>query len=99
MNYCKGQVLSISETFPQISDEKVAEIAKQYNGILITEDKDFGELIFAYQIKNLSVIFLRYDQVYEQIEKSVLDSVAKYYKNEDCLFITITKTKIRVRKI
>ncbi|MBN8578043.1 MAG: DUF5615 family PIN-like protein [Cytophagales bacterium] len=50
------QVLSIAETYPRISDTEIAALAQQYRGILITEDKDFGELIFAYGITNLSVV-------------------------------------------
>ncbi|MCW5906512.1 MAG: DUF5615 family PIN-like protein [Chitinophagales bacterium] len=55
-------VLSIAESFPQITDHEVAELALKHKGILITEDKDFGELIFAYGIPKLTVVFLRYDQ-------------------------------------
>jgi predicted nuclease of predicted toxin-antitoxin system len=93
-------VLSIAESHPQITDSEVAELARKHQGILITEDKDFGELIFAYGIPKLTIIFLRYDQPgYSQIENSVLETVEKYLNIETPYFITITKTKIRVREI
>ena len=93
-------VLSIAESHAQTTDEEVAKIARGTNGILITEDKDFGEFIFAHGIPKLTIIFLRYDQpLYTQIEAAVLETVAKYHTEEKSYFITITKTKIRVRSI
>jgi hypothetical protein len=35
-------------------------MALQYDYLLLTEDKDFGEWVFAHHVKNLSVLFLRY---------------------------------------
>jgi predicted nuclease of predicted toxin-antitoxin system len=88
--------ISIAEKFPGISDRKVVEIVKSYEGLLITEDKDFGELIFAYGITRVSVILLRYDQPqYEQIEKSLLLCIKEYFDNPKSKYITITKKKIR----
>lgn len=94
------EVVSIAETSPGISDTEVVIIAKKHKGILITEDKDFGELVFAHGIDNLSIIFLRYDQPeYSQVENALVDVVNTYVNSETAHFITISKTKIRARKI
>lgn len=94
------QVISIAESYPRITDHEVAELARKNNGILITEDKDFGELIFAHGITKLTVVFLRYDQPnYSQIENAVLQTINKYLNQESSYFITITTNKIRIRKI
>jgi predicted nuclease of predicted toxin-antitoxin system len=88
--------ISIAEKFPGISDREVVEIVKLHEGLLITEDKDFGELIFAYGITRVSVILLRYDQPhYDQIEKSLLICIKEYFDNPKSKYITITKKKIR----
>ncbi len=93
-------VLSIAESCPQITDPEVAELARKHKGILITEDKDFGELIFAHGIPKLTVVFLRYDQPnYSQIENAVLETIEKYSNQESPYFITISTRKIRIRKI
>lgn len=34
-----------------MDDDKIIELAKSQKNILITEDKDFGESVFAHQIK------------------------------------------------
>ena len=46
-------VQSIEEKWRGISDKEVMEIAKKENAIILTEDSDFGEWIFAHS-------FLRY---------------------------------------
>ncbi len=40
------KVLYIAEMAPSIPDEKVLENANQNNALLLTADKDFGELVF-----------------------------------------------------
>src|SRR6266498_319744 len=93
-------VFSVKESYPGIKDLELIGLVKQKQGVLLTEDKDFGELVFAYSIKNFSVIFLRYDQPkYDLIQDKLLDVVEKFYESEETFFITITKNKIRIRKI
>ncbi|GGB18741.1 DUF5615 family PIN-like protein [Puia dinghuensis] len=53
------EVTSIYEAARGISDEQVIEMAVKYDFILLTEDKDFGEWVFAHHAKGLSVHFLR----------------------------------------
>ena len=94
------EIISIKEHYRGISDRKVIEIAKSKKGLIITEDKDFGELVFSYNIRDCSIIFLRYNKPdYHQIEKNILKVVEEYYENPGRFFITITKKKIRIRKI
>ena len=94
------EVLSIREQRPGSSDKEVATIAQSINGILMTEDKDFGELVFAHGIKGLSVIFLRYDQPnYALIEKAVLEVINSYHNSPQNYFITVTERTVRIKSI
>ena len=94
------EIISVAEQYPSISDKEVIELVKKENATLITEDKDFGELVFAYHVPHASIIFLRYDQPqYFQIEKQLLDAIEKYLNKPDNYFITISKLKTRVTKI
>lgn len=83
-----------------MDDEDIIALAKKNCQILITEDKDFGEWIFAHQLPGLTIIFLRYDKEdYDTILsflKSALKSIEVDGKNE---FITINKNKVRRRRI
>jgi predicted nuclease of predicted toxin-antitoxin system len=94
------EVYSIREHQQGISDKMVIETVKQKKGILITEDKDFGELIFSHGFRDCSVIFLRYNkQELDQVKKNVFKTLEAYYNNQGHYFITITKEKIRIREI
>ena len=94
------EVYSIRKHQPGISDRMVIETVKLKKGFLLTEDKDFGELIFSHGIRDCSVIFLRYNkQDIEQINRNVIKTLDSYYRNLGNFFITITKDKIRIRKI
>lgn len=53
-------VLSIQETSPGISDNEVVKIAVINNYIILTFDKDYGELIFRHKIITPpAVVFFR----------------------------------------
>ncbi len=94
------QIFLIREYNAGISDKDVIEIAKSKKGIVITEDKDFGELVFSHDIKGCSVIFLRYDKSdYKKIIQNIIIVLKNYYYNPEHFFITITTQKIRIRKI
>lgn len=92
-------VISISETTRGINDENVISLALQYNYLLLTEDKDFGEWVFAHHVKDLSVLFLRYSfDEYREIAQTVVH-LLKTKIPERPFFATITTKKIRVRKL
>ena len=92
-------VVSVSELSKGIKDEQVIQWAIQNNYLLLTEDKDFGEWVFAHHVKNLSVIFLRYSfQEFEKIAYAVVQ-VLNNKKLIHPVFVTITARKIRVREL
>jgi len=94
------EVFSIRDKKPGISDREIAELVRTKEGWLITEDKDFGELIFSYGIKGLSVILLRYDQpLYSQIESVLVKFLDEHSTNAEHLFATVTPGRIRIRSI
>jgi len=51
-------VISVSESRPSISDEEVIKWASSESRIILTFDKDYGEIVFRYRIP-CSVIFFR----------------------------------------
>ncbi|MGP8217759.1 MAG: DUF5615 family PIN-like protein [Bacteroidia bacterium] len=93
------KIISIAEDYPGISDEDVIHLAKTLEGILLTKDKDIGEWVFAHGHKGFSVVFLRYEKedVAVMIKNIIL--IIKNLTTDQHLFITITKDKIRQRKI
>jgi predicted nuclease of predicted toxin-antitoxin system len=94
------EVFSIRENHPGMTDLEIIEFSKNKKGVLITEDKDFGELVFAYAIQSFSIIFLRYDQPnYQSVEQNLLQAIGLIEDNSQAIFITVTADKIRIRKL
>jgi predicted nuclease of predicted toxin-antitoxin system len=93
-------VLSMKESKRGIQDEEVIKLAKAGSRIILTEDKDFGEWVFAHKIKGLSVIFLRYhfsetSQMVKIVSEMLMSGTGKFHNK----FTTITTRKIRSREI
>jgi predicted nuclease of predicted toxin-antitoxin system len=54
-------VISISEIYAGIADEEVIKIAVEQNLIILTFDKDYGEIIFRYKYpKPPSVVYFKF---------------------------------------
>ena len=52
-------VHSIKEQYPGLSDVQIIDLANSTNSIIITEDTDFGELVFSYGLKSRGIILIR----------------------------------------
>lgn len=52
-------ILSVGELDPGIDDDRVLEIANQQSRILITSDRDFGELVFRLGRSAAGILLLR----------------------------------------
>ena len=94
------EVLFIAETNPSVGDEKVLEIAEKNKSILITNDKDFGELIFRQKRNNSGVILIRLHGL-PNIEKAklTLNCINKYGSEIQNSYIVISKDALRIRKL
>jgi predicted nuclease of predicted toxin-antitoxin system len=53
-------VVAIAEVFPRISDDEVLKLARDDRRVLLTEDKDFGELVYASASRSCGVILFRF---------------------------------------
>lgn len=53
-------VLSVAESASGVSDEEVIQLASTERRLLITEDKDFGQLVFAAAKESSGIILIRY---------------------------------------
>ena len=82
-----------------LDDEKVIEMSLKNNWLLLTQDKDFGEWVFAHHIEGLTVLFLRYSFGEFQDIAQTLVHLLKNPQIERPFFATITTKKIRIRKL
>ena len=84
-----------------IADTDVVQVAKRFQGILITEDKDFGELVYAHGIADVHIVFLRYDTKTEL--DLVIERLLHVLTDPELLngyaFVTIIAKKIRINRL
>lgn len=92
--------ISIVKDYRGITDLEVLNLARKFDAILITEDSDFGEWVFAHKEKNVSVIFLRYKpKDINEISSALISIINKYGIELYSKFVVITVKKIRIREI
>jgi predicted nuclease of predicted toxin-antitoxin system len=90
-------VYAIVEQQPSIKDEEVLSIANENDALLITEDKDFGELVFRLQLPHQGILLIRIADAQEKIE-SVVRTIAKYYPELLSKFSVINGNKLRIKE-
>jgi predicted nuclease of predicted toxin-antitoxin system len=93
-------VLAVSEEFPSKDDEYVLAKADQTDRLLITSDKDFGELVYRLKKVSAGVILLRVEELYpnekaELLLKVIEERQAELLKS----FTVIKKEMVRIRRI
>ena len=92
-------VVSIYDDFAGISDHMVLKKSIEENRMLITSDKDFGEIIFKNKHKHVGVLFLRLLDERPLNKIFILDKVLQNYSNElHENFIVVTDINIRIVK-
>lgn len=92
-------VTAIASDYPQaLSDKDVLAIAFSEQRILITNDKDFGELVFSHNQPHAGVILFRLSPSTTSEEKIVrLKEVLVTYAQKLDKFIVITPRGVRIR--
>ena len=92
-------VLCISESTPRAGDSEVIGLALREESILLTEDKDFGRLVYSHGQETLGVIFLRFPTfARRQISKDVVNLVKQQGEKLAGSFITVQPGRIRISR-
>jgi predicted nuclease of predicted toxin-antitoxin system len=93
-------VLEVRKERCGADDEWVVNLAVSENLILLTEDKDFGWLIYAHGHKAIGVIFLRYPvTVRYQIAHDLVELIKQQNEKLIGCFVTITPKRIRIARL
>lgn len=91
---------SISELTPSISDESVLEFAVRHEAVLLTNDKDFGDLVIHQGLSHRGIILLRFRKTTIPEKARIVHDVIRKHESELPLsFTVITPTSVRIRKI
>jgi predicted nuclease of predicted toxin-antitoxin system len=93
-------VTRIATHYPAgLPDEAVLSLAVKEQRILITDDRDFGELVFRRRHRHAGVLYLRlglYAPLFTLIER--IDYVLTHYSEQLDCFLVVTRHRVRVRK-
>jgi predicted nuclease of predicted toxin-antitoxin system len=90
----------IAELSPGISDEQVLDQAEQNKAILITADKDFGDITFRLGRVSSGILLYRLSGLNNQEKaKMILKIIQNYSKDLFDSFTVITPDQIRINKI
>jgi len=90
-------VLCISESSPRAEDSEVIRLAVRENRILLTEDKDFGWLVYSHGQETPGVILLRFPTfARRQISRDVVNLVKQQGDQLAGSFVTVQPGRIRV---
>ena len=94
------EVVSISETRPGIPDEDVLHVADTEECILITEDRDFGELVIRQRLEVRGLILLELDPLSNSAEaEAVVDVVSTHKDRLLGNLVVIEPGRVRIRPL
>ena len=94
-----GHLVSyIAEMDAGISDESVLELANRQNALLLTCDKDFGELVFREKRLTQGVVLVRLAGLSSETKAAMVASaVAKHGAELSQTFTVISRKLVRIR--
>lgn len=92
-------VLAVAELTPQAEDDEVIQSGHRERRIVISEDKGFGELVYAKLRACPGVILVRYPSaVRENVARSVVQLVEREGNDLIGAFIVVKPGRVRVRR-
>jgi len=93
-------VIEIAEAAPSLSDEAVLRLAEAETALLMTQDRDFGELVFRLGRASHGVLLIRLHGL-PSAEKAALvaAAVSMHAERLPMRFAVLTKQGLRVRAL
>ena len=91
-------ILAVIETEPSIPDEEVLTRANQHEALLLTADKDFGELVFRQRRLATGVVLLRLAGLSPGAKASIVSTVIRDHASElPGAFTVVSPGIVRIR--
>jgi len=94
------QVWYVAEMEPGISDDAVLDLSNQKKTLLLTGDKDFGELVFRQGRATSGIVLIRLAGLSQTRKAEIVSSaISKHAKQIPEAFTVITSKSIRIRHL
>jgi len=92
-------VLAITEVAQGASDDEVVRWAAKEGRVVITEDSDFGELVYARGSRSSGVVFVKFPNTARRGKPfAVVEAVAKLASKLQDSFTVVEPGRVRVAK-
>lgn len=91
-------VLSAVAVDAKASDEQLMDLARRDERVFVTEDKDFGELIFVRKLPHGPIVRLVELTVEEQVRGMAELLAHRAAELTGAVIITVTRGRIRIRR-
>ena len=92
-------VLSVAELQPRLPDDRVVDLANQESTVLVTADKDFGELVFRQGRVTAGVVLIRLAGLSPDRKADIVSVEIRAHSGEiERAFTVITPGTVRVRR-
>ncbi len=93
-------VYSVAESSTGITDEEVMRLSEDLGALILTDDKDFGEIVFRKQRSCPGIVLLRLTGVdYSRKADHLIQVMARYGSEMIGKFVVITAERVRIRKL
>jgi predicted nuclease of predicted toxin-antitoxin system len=93
------EVISVLEDFSGLTDTEVLKIATDYKCLLITEDKDFGELTFRLKLKHYGILLIRLSDLSRQYRvETAIRTIQSHFDKLNNNFTVLNKKGLRIKK-
>ena len=90
-------VVAIAEVTPRAEDDAVIDLAVREERLLLTEDKDFGQLVYARGCRTAGVLLLRFPaSAREALPKVVVNLVRRRGERLVGCFVVVQPGRIRI---
>ena len=94
------EVLSIAESAPGMADEGVLNKANEEHSVLLTADKDFGELVFRQGRVHSGIVLLRLAGLGPEAKaRIVVSAIEKHVSELEAGFCVLTGAAVRIRRL
>ncbi len=92
------EVTYISEVAPTIDDDAVLALALGSGAVLVTADKDFGELVYLRRLATAGVVLLRLGDVPDEEQARIVTALLDGHQTElISAFTVVTPARVRIR--
>lgn len=91
-------VISVLEDYAGIKDTEVLKLAQDNQHLLLTEDKDFGELTYRLKLEHCGIMLIRLNDMPRKERIQVAsETIEKYFDKMTNNFSVLTSKGLRIK--